>query len=309
MNAPSPVASEDTPWDCLIIGAGPAGLVAATYLGRYRRSACVIDSGDSRAAHIPESHNVPGFPDGIAGPHLLQRLRLQAEAAGAVVDKGCIERIEQEAGVFFAALEGRTLRAHAVLLATGMKDDASIDGLPAQATWRGQVRWCPICDGYESLDKDVIVLGEWAHGPAHALFMRTYTRRLSLVCPPAGAERQRDRDRLAEAGVRLIEAQARRADFDRTGGGSLLLSDGSRLAFDVLYPMTGSHPRSNLALAMGAACDEQGALLVDRHQQTSIHGLYAAGDVVASLKQISVAVSEAALAANAIHRGLPRNFR
>ena len=86
--------------DCVIVGAGPAGLAAATYLARYRRDVAVVDSGDSRAEKIPRSRNVPGFPDGISGVRLLERLRLQAGNSGIEVTPGCVEEIAGEDGDF-----------------------------------------------------------------------------------------------------------------------------------------------------------------------------------------------------------------
>jgi thioredoxin reductase (NADPH) len=68
------------PYDCVIIGAGPAGLTAAVYLARYRRRIVLFDTGESRASLIPESHNYPGFPGGICGTGLLGALRKQAQA-------------------------------------------------------------------------------------------------------------------------------------------------------------------------------------------------------------------------------------
>jgi thioredoxin reductase (NADPH) len=75
--------------DCLVVGGGPAGLTAATYLARYRRAATLVDDGASRAATIPASHNYPGFK-GIAGPDLLKRLRDQALLYGATLEQGRI---------------------------------------------------------------------------------------------------------------------------------------------------------------------------------------------------------------------------
>ncbi|MBW8884662.1 MAG: NAD(P)/FAD-dependent oxidoreductase, partial [Planctomycetia bacterium] len=68
-------SSESDNLDALIIGGGPSGLTAAIYLARYRRRVLLIDSDQSRAALIPETHNYPGFADGIAGPALLDALR------------------------------------------------------------------------------------------------------------------------------------------------------------------------------------------------------------------------------------------
>jgi thioredoxin reductase (NADPH) len=68
-------------WDCVIVGAGPGGLTAAVYLARYLRDVLVFDDGRSRALWIPRSHNCPGYPEGIPGPELIDRLRRQAQRA------------------------------------------------------------------------------------------------------------------------------------------------------------------------------------------------------------------------------------
>jgi thioredoxin reductase (NADPH) len=92
-------------------------------------------------------------------------------------------------------------------------------------------------------------------------------------------------------------------------GGDLVCTDGTRLPFDVIYPMTGGRARSELALELGARCDRQKALECRRGQATSVDGLHAAGDVVSSLHQVAVAFSQGAQAATAIHNALERNFR
>jgi thioredoxin reductase (NADPH) len=89
-------------WDCLVVGGGPAGLTAAIYLARFRRSALVIDAGNSRAAAIPKSHNHPGFPDGISGETLLQTLRVQAEEYGAKIASGTVLSLKTTADGFAA---------------------------------------------------------------------------------------------------------------------------------------------------------------------------------------------------------------
>jgi thioredoxin reductase (NADPH) len=296
--------------DCLIVGAGPAGLTAATYLLRYRRSIALVDSGDSRAARIPRSHNVPGFPDGVSGVGLLQRLRLQAEGAGAVVTSGRVDAIVRRGELFHAQVGDTVLRSRSVLLATGATDHAPLPGLTRAATWRGDVRWCPICDGYESLDRRVVLIGEPDHGAQRALFLRSYTRALTLVL--LRGTRRVGTALMAElqaADIPVFQQAPVGVTFTPGGGGALLLEGGTQLDFDVLYPMTGGEARSELAVALSARRGGDGALKVASGQLTSVPGLYAAGDVVASLKQISVAVSEAAQAATAIHHELPRNFR
>lgn len=297
--------------DCLIIGAGPAGLVAAIYLSRYRRNLRLLDSGESRAENIPLSRNMAGFPEGISGVDLLQRLRLQAQKYGVAIEKAKISKLEKASGYFVAKIGNRKIKSYSVLLATGAVDKVTPANLPIEATMNGQVRWCPICDGYESTDRRIVLIGKAKHGSEHALFLRTYTRELSLVIPQdQGALGRAGRQQLKKAGIKLIEKTPERATFStHETGNQLHFSDGSALAFDVLYPMIGGHARSSLVTQMGVHCDKHGDIKVGIDQQTSIRGLYAAGDVVCSLKQISVAVAEGTIAATAIHNNLPPNFR
>jgi thioredoxin reductase (NADPH) len=112
--------------DCLVIGGGPAGLLAAVYLGRYRRSVQVIDAGESRAAKIPESHNYPGF-FGIAGPELLCRLKAQARQYGAELVSGRVTSLRKEDETFVATCSGSDVSARFMLLATGRRIRTRVD--------------------------------------------------------------------------------------------------------------------------------------------------------------------------------------
>src|SRR4029078_1742603 len=108
--------------DCIIIGGGPAGLTAATYLGRFRRRILVIDAGKSRAALIPKTRNYPGFVDGIEGVMLLKRLREQAQNYGAELFAAMATQLSSNDGMFFVGAEGRTFSAPYILLASGLED-------------------------------------------------------------------------------------------------------------------------------------------------------------------------------------------
>src|SRR5690606_5949619 len=91
-----PVSTESAPAvDVVVVGGGPAGLTAATYLGRFLRSCLVLDAGASRAKWIPESNNCPGFPNGVAGVELLRRMKAQAMEFGARFEAARVERIER----------------------------------------------------------------------------------------------------------------------------------------------------------------------------------------------------------------------
>ncbi|HET7680395.1 MAG TPA: NAD(P)/FAD-dependent oxidoreductase [Xanthobacteraceae bacterium] len=292
--------------DCLIIGGGPAGLTAANYLARFRRSALLVDEGQSRARLIPETHNYPGFL-GISGLDLLASLREQAEDNGARLRHGRVDDLRKDGGVFVARVAKNEIRAKRLLLATGIVDEGpDLPGLK-DAIYRGALRFCPICDGFEAMDMRIGVLGPLHTAAAKARFMRTYSRNVVLLPIDEPDKAGEEARALAEAGITL---EQRVVDVERSGDKvAAVFADGGRLQVDVLYPAMGCEVRSQLALALGARCNEIGNLHVDDKQRTSVEGLYAAGDVVTDLHQISVATGHAAVAATAIHNSLPRNYR
>src|SRR4051812_5596835 len=131
--------------DCLIIGGGPAGLLAATYLARYRRRTCVIDAGQSRAAKIAASHNYPGFA-GIGGQELLRRLWAQAQRYGADLATDRVTQLRKDENTFTATCAQRgELKAQFVLLATGLVDRCLPIHGQSNAKSFEAVRFCPIC--------------------------------------------------------------------------------------------------------------------------------------------------------------------
>jgi thioredoxin reductase (NADPH) len=292
--------------DCIIIGAGPAGLAAAIYLARYHLSIRLIDSGSSRAALIPCTHNHAGYPGGISGVDLLARMRRQAEEFGARIEPGEVTRIVPEGESFVVEVTGAQLRARTVLLATGVINlrPAGLDGaLHDEALQRGLLRYCPVCDGYEVTDKRIAVIGTGQHGCDEALFLRGFTTDLTLVAPEGEHTLDSEcRERLAEAGVALVAGPARA--FAIEGEQIAFATGAGRMAFDSLYPALGSTIRSELAIAAGARGSDDGCMEVDEHQCTSVPGLFAAGDVVKGLDQISNAMGQAGVAATAIRNRL-----
>jgi len=295
--------------DCLIIGAGPAGLTAAIYLARFRRNILVVDAGKSRARLIPVSHNYPGFL-GVSGEELLRRLHEQAGRYGTPFRAGTVTKLTRNGdGTFAAQCEDETLQAKRVLLATGIIDGSPpVPGL-RDAIYRGALRYCPICDGYEATDQRIGVLGTFSNAASKALFLRTYSRDVSLLAIDRAKNADREiLEELTKAGVKQFDEPV--ADIVRDGEKlSAVLAGGKLVELDILYPALGCDVRSSLALDLGAAATAIGNLRVDDRQQTSIEALYAAGDVVTDLHQIGVAAGHAAIAATAIHNALPRNFR
>jgi len=288
-----------------VVGAGPAGLTAAIYLARFRRRIALYDSGSSRATYIPTTRNYPGFPDGISGDELLARLRAQAERYGARVVESMVESLAVEDGAFVARAGNDDVRARKVLLATGIVDKApEVDNL-REAVDAGAIRLCPICDGHEVIDRPVAVYGPAKETISHALFMRTFTDDLTLLVPrgdkPLDGE---GRATLERANIRFVPEAVCEIDLTADRKARVRLADGSEQLFATVYPALGCRTRSELAIAVGARLTDAGDIVVDAHQQTSVPGLYAAGDVVAALNQLSVAVGHAAIAATHIHNSL-----
>ena len=292
--------------DCLVIGGGPAGLTAAIYLARFRRRFQVIDAGMSRAALIPTSHNHAGFPEGIHGKVLLSRMTEQARKYGAHIASGTVTGLEPRAdGVFVAELGSERIAARTILLATGVVDrEPDLPNVP-DAIQRGLVHHCGICEGYETLGKRVGVLGHANSGLHEALFLRAYTSDitlLSLGCPLVLSEDERRQ--AAEAGIAVVEEAVNHVVIEGERICALKTRDGGHLSFDALYSALGSDARSDLVRRLGTRLDDNGCVITDEHQRSSTDGLFAAGDVVRSLDQISVAMGEAAIAATAIHNRL-----
>lgn len=291
---------------CIIVGGGPAGLTAAIYLARFRLSVRLFDCGTSRAALIPCTHNHAGFPGGISGRELLARMRIQAEGFGTRCRTARVDRLERIEGAFAVEAEGQRLEARTVLVATGVVNLAPRgldENLHNLALAEGLLRYCPICDGYEVTDRRVGVIGTGPHAVREALFLRSYTADVTLIAPDgAHALDPEHREQLDAAGI---------ACFDGPCGGyaiadhrlALDIPQG-RLAFDSVYPALGSRVRSDLAAQAGAATSEDGCLLVDSHQRTNVPGLFAAGDVVKGLDQISHAMGEGGVAATTIRNYL-----
>jgi thioredoxin reductase (NADPH) len=293
-------------YDCVVVGAGPAGLTAAIYLARYRRDFLVVESGSSRAAWIPRSHNHPGFPGGIGGKTLLARIRRQAEHYGAQIVRGRVEDIRRAAHGFSLATTLGAMRARTVILATGVLDnELNLPGLE-EGVAKGLIRICPICDGYEVSGQRVGVIGHDAHAGAEARFLKTWTDDITLVhvgqpdaLPPD------ERERLERAGIEVVETPVESVTIEKRRISALCFGGEVVRRFDSVYSALGVSPRVQLAVKAGARLDEAtGRLAVGEHQETSVAGLYAAGDVVRGLNQISVAQGEGAIAATDVHNGL-----
>ena len=299
----------DDALDCLVIGGGPAGLTAAIYLARFHLDILVIDGGKSRAGSIPCTRNVSGFPDGIEGKKLLERMRTQACNYGARIENEFVTKLERDekSGLYTATWGSGSVTARTVLLATGVSNrrPPMDEALHDDALARGLIRYCPICDGYEVTDKKIGVIGSDRHGVAEAVFLRSYTHDITLIAPDKRMKLSPDDWALLKAaGIEALDGPAQAVAISS----EFIVVDTAEghYTFDSVYPALGSDTHAQLAEQLGASLSQLGNIAVDGHQRTSVPGLYAAGDVVIGLDQISHAMGEGGVAATTIRNDLAK---
>jgi thioredoxin reductase (NADPH) len=174
-----------------------------------------------------------------------------------------------------------------------------------EALSRGLIRYCPICDGYEVTDKKVGVIGSGSHGVTEAVFLRGYTPHVTLIAPDKRMKLAKaDWKRLEQAGIEAVDGPAQAVAVSKD---CIVVetAEGTH-SFDSVYPALGSDTHTQLAEMLGARLNDQGCIGVDAHQRTSVEGLYAAGDVVIGLDQISHAMGEGGVAATTIRNDLAK---
>lgn len=293
-----------TIFDCVIVGAGPAGLTAGIYLARFRRKIIIIDKGESRALLIPTSHNYPGFPDGISGRDLLERLQMQFKHYSDQLISGQVVNITKAKNIFTIQTDRQYILSKTVILATGVVDvEPNLPNL-TESIKNGLIRHCPICDGYEVINKKIAVIGYGRKGLKEAFFMRNFTDAVTLLT--LGKHQNfpcSDRSKIKRGNIRVVDESLQQVTMlnDRIVG--VVTSSGEKLHFDTIYSALGSVVKNSCISELSPKKSNK-FLVVNEHQQTTIPGLYAAGDIVSGLNQICVATAQAAIAATDIHNRL-----
>jgi thioredoxin reductase len=306
----------DDALDVVIVGGGPAGLSCALWLARYRRSVCVLDTGDPRNRPAWAVHGFPGIPD-PPPLELRARIRAQAVEAGAIHRVAEVVRVDGEKDSFEVATgDGSSLHARRVVLAYGLRD--FVPDLPGIGEFYGHsVYHCPDCDGPAVRDQAVGVIGSDRHAASLALYLLTWTPHVTLLTNAAELDIQPDAlDTLTVNGVRIDRRPITALRGDRgvlkevTFAGSNDAAGGTaEVEMNAMFFHLGAEPRCSFADDRGCAIDEHGFVEVDRGQQTSVHGVYAAGDIAGHPHLASSAAAEGIRAALAIHRSLlPDSF-
>lgn len=300
-------------FDCVIIGAGPAGLTALEYLARFQRSAVALGANGPRPRllWIDRTYNLPGYPEGVNGRVLHNRLRVQAEDMGGTVRDETATRVEGEDGDFTVHLSDKSkLRARKIILAMGVRDRQP--DIPDVERHIGHfVRYCPVCDGFEHTGKKLGIIGSGGSVARHALFLETFSNDITIFLhgkEPASLGRYRkilDEKGIGVEPSRIAKIIESRADpiSDYVGSG-VCLEDGGERALSVLYGALGCDLHLDPVKHLGMKLDEDGYIITNINQETSVAGIYAAGDLVSQINQISVAFGQATIAAVRIHNTL-----
>lgn len=296
--------SFDTDYDAIVVGGGPAGLSAALWLGRYRRKVVVLDSGKPRNDPTWAVHGYPGIID--PPPHELRRILIdQATEAGAEWRGADVARITGEKNDFTVHLEdGSSFTTRRIILAYGR-----IDNLPeVEGTlelYGHSVFHCPDCDGPTVIGKRVAVYG-WTRGTAiHALYMLTWAD--SVVMLTDGHEPDITRKAykaLARYNVRIYTEKVERL---RSVNGCLVAADlegRNAVPMDYLFFNLGSPLATDLANQLGCKRDKEKNLAVNRAYQTSVPGIFAAGDIAGPPYLVVSAAAQGVTAAISVHRSL-----
>jgi thioredoxin reductase len=285
------------PLDAVVVGGGPAGLSAATWLARYRRSVVVLDSGEYRNRWVARSHGYLG-----ADPQDPMRLLEQAREDLARYDRVAVRRARATGvrrdgdGRFVVTTDGGNLVALRLVLATGVVDQfPEVDGFLEH--YGTSVFHCPTCDGYEARDRSVVVLGWNEHVAGFALGLLDWASRVAVVTEDRPFEGDaRHRAALARHDVALLEDDAVAFEGERGDLRAVLLRSGLRLPADLVFFSIAHHPRNDLASQLGCELTHGGCLVVDKEGRTSIEGVYAAGDVTPGLQLAAVAAGTGTVA-------------
>ena len=295
------VAASPT-WDCIIVGAGPAGLNAALVLGRARRRVLVLDNGAPRNYAAHEMHGVLGH-DGLDPAEL--RARGRAELARHDVEVVTLEVQDAEVldGTVRVTCAGRTELTRTVLLATGMLDE--VPDIPGFAdVWGTSAHTCPYCDGFEHRDEHLAVLAAGDRAEHLAVLLRQWSDDVVLLSNGPHNLAADQLARVQAVGVPVIETPVVGLDSDNGRLRRVHLGSGQTLDRDALFFYVGWRLRNDLARTLGCELRDDGAIAVDGNHATTVDRVYAAGNCSDPRALVPAAAGSGATAAVAINARL-----
>ncbi|MGE2833545.1 NAD(P)/FAD-dependent oxidoreductase [Mycobacterium sp. SMC-4] len=304
----------DKIWDCVIVGGGAAGLSAALVLGRARKDTLVVDSGAQSNLSAPGIGGLLGY-DGEPPAQLYARGRRELDRYPSVTvrDGEVLTATPNEGGFTVDLADGSNARTRRLLLATGMRYEyPDVPGL--SQLWGSTVFHCPFCHGWEVRDQPLAVLAAGAQAVHKALLLRGWSSDIILLTDGPPAIPEDDLARLSAAGIRIDDRPVARVVAEDSQLASVEFADGDRLARRGLLVSSALYQRSALAAKLGvrfAAANpiSAEAIEIDPMYQTSVPGVFAAGDVCAQLPQVAAAIAAGSGAAASVVRSLMEETR
>ena len=308
---------EDQLYDCIVVGGGPAGLSASLLLARYRRRFITLHHNSPRNVYSSGVHGLLGH-DGIHPEELLKRGSDEVRKYGGLIAEAFVTKAEIVGDHFritakVSGKEEQTFDSRRLLLATGLRDRTP--DCPGFHEFYGtSVHHCPDCDGFESLGKRVAILRPGKKGVGYALEFLTWTDQLTLITEGGESDiTPEHRLKLARFNIEVLSKRvsALEGDLALRQIERVRFRDGSVLLCDALFFNLGTEPSCRLHEELGCRVDrERGLVWVDEKQESSVKGVYVAGDLTPTSQLASVAISEGATAAVHIHKSLyPEGWR
>jgi thioredoxin reductase len=291
-------------YDCIVVGAGPAGLSAALMLGRCRRSILVCHAGEPRNARAAELHNYLSR-DGIPPAEFLRLA--WAEVARYPSVEFChteiVDANRTSAGFSLACADGTQLECRKLLLATGVVDELpDIDGLaPLYGT---SVHHCPYCDAWELRDQPIAVYGRGEEASNLALGLTVWTDDLVLFTDGPSSLSDDALDLLQRHDIEVREEPVVRLEGREGWLERVVLTGADPIPRRALFVCAGQHQRSGLARKLGCRFTAKGAVATGSCEATDVPGLYVAGDSSKEAQFAIVAAAEGAEAGMAINKAL-----
>ena len=300
--------------DVVMVGAGPSALAASVYTTREDIDTVLYEKGvvGGMAAITDKIDNYPGFPEGIEGMRLAGQLQAQAERFGAQIELGEVSEILDKGGYKSLTVDGKEVKAKAVLIATG--SDYKKTGVPGEAEYFGRgVHYCATCDGAFYREKRLAVIGGGNSAVQETIFLTRFASHIDLLVRSsisASEVLQKELQKYVDDGKVTVHLGATTKEMIATDGKMTSVrveENGEEKSIDIdgVFVFVGLLPNTGFLKDSAIELDEMGLIKTDASLQTSMKGVFASGDVRSGATlQIASAVGEGATAALSIREYL-----